>query len=106
MTAATLLHSSLAGDPDLQDLVEMFVEEMPERAAALETGFGQGAEALGRVAHQIKGAAGSYGFDQLTEPARHLESCCREGAAEEAIRTSLDELLALCRRVTARPAEA
>jgi len=49
------------------ELVEMFVDEMPERIALLGEALASGdRESLERTAHQMKGSAGSYGFDQLT----------------------------------------
>ena len=99
-----LLYSSLASDPDLAELVEIFVESLPERVESLRQAFEQGDwETLRRTAHQIKGAAGSYGFDPLSPSAAQLEQ--RIGAGEdqdvEAIRQALDELLELCARVRA-----
>jgi PAS domain S-box-containing protein len=92
--------SSLAADPELAALVDRFVQEMPERIHALD------AQAkrrdwiqLARTAHQIKGAAGSYGFDEITPSAARLEAAAREARQDEQILSALDELLSLCRRV-------
>jgi len=96
----TFAYSSLAADPDLGELVEMFVQEMPDRINALETqAQSRNWEQLTRTAHQLKGAAGSYGFHEITPFAARLESAAREGRQEEEILSSLDELLDLCRRV-------
>ncbi len=68
------LYSSLATDPDLAELVEIFVESLPERVETLKQAFDQGDwETLRRTAHQLKGAAGSYGFDPLSPSAAKLE---------------------------------
>jgi len=94
------VYSRLAADPDLGDLVEMFVQEMPERITGLESpATRHNWEQLTRAAHQLKGAAGSYGFDALTPYAARLESAAREGRQEEKILLLLGELLDLCRRV-------
>lgn len=91
-------YSTLAGDPDLAELVELFVAEMPQRLAQLLTDFEQGNwELLGRTAHQLKGAAGSYGFHQLTPLAADLESAVRGGASIEHIQENLDQLSGMCR---------
>lgn len=91
-------YSTLASDPDLAELVELFVAEMPQRLTQLLTDFEQGNwELLGRTAHQLKGAAGSYGFHQLTPAAAELESAVRSGAAIEQIQASLDHLSGMCR---------
>lgn len=82
------------------DLIEMFVDELPDRLAALERAFmGRRMDDLGRSAHQLKGAGGSYGFDEVTKAAAQLEQTVREQAAEEVVRNAVDELSAICRRL-------
>lgn len=97
------VYSSLGNDPNLGELVEMFVEEMPDRINTLTESFESGdKETLRRLAHQLKGALGSYGFDQLTPYAAKLERIvCADGANNE-IRQSLNDLVNLCRKVRAR----
>lgn len=96
----TYLFSSLAGDPDLGEIVDMFVDEMPGRVENLTRCLATGDWVqLGRYAHQMKGACGSYGFDQLTAPAARLEHACRETSDEQEIREALEELSQLCQRV-------
>jgi histidine phosphotransfer protein HptB len=96
----TCIYSPLAADPDLSELVEMFVEEMPDRINSLETQARNGDwQQLTRTAHQLKGAAGSYGFNAITPLAFRLEAAAKNGCQEEAILSALNELLDLCRRV-------
>jgi HPt (histidine-containing phosphotransfer) domain-containing protein len=96
--------STLGDDPDLGEIVEMFVDEMPERIALLtacrdEEDWQQ----LGRLAHQLKGSCGSYGFSQLTSQAARLEQVCRsKERIEEQIFAELSELVDMCQRVKAR----
>lgn len=98
------VYSSLAADPDLGELVELFVEEMPQRIAALEThGRSRDWEQLARMAHQLRGAAGSYGFDAITPCAARLESAAQGHVPQEQILAALEELLRLCRRVRPGP---
>jgi len=99
---AELLYSNLAVDPDLGTLVEMFVDEMPNRIATmLEQMSTSEWDKLRRTAHQIKGAAGSYGFDPITPHAMRLEYAIRDGEPEERIHEALDELIDVCRRARA-----
>ncbi len=56
---------------------------------------------LQRLAHQIKGAAGSHGFDAITAPAARLDASIRDGEPEAQIQTAFDELVAICGRVRA-----
>ncbi|MFW6169642.1 MAG: Hpt domain-containing protein [Planctomycetota bacterium] len=101
-----LIYSSFGDDPDLGELVEMFVEEMPARIRALkEQADEQDWNELARIAHQLKGAAGSYGFDQLTPAAQDLELLARDGAAEPEIRDALNKVIDLCNRTRAGVAE-
>lgn len=97
-----LFYSSLAGDSDLGEIVELFVDEMPSRLANLSQCLAEGNwNQLGRYAHQMKGACGSYGFDQLTAPAARLELACRDTQDELLIREAVEELTQLCQRVRA-----
>ncbi|MEI8375025.1 MAG: Hpt domain-containing protein, partial [Planctomycetota bacterium] len=96
----TFIYSQLATDPDLSELVDLFVQEMPDRINALEIqAQSRDWQQLTRTAHQIKGAAGSYGFLAITPCAARLESAARNGGQEEEILSTLDELLSLCRQV-------
>lgn len=96
------IYSDFASDPVLSELVEMYVAEMPDRIAALEQAFAGGdREVMRRAAHQMKGAAGSYGFDCLTQSAAALESAVRGDLPEAEIQRSLDDLVQLCRRIRA-----
>jgi hypothetical protein len=49
-----VIYSSLGADPDLGELVEMFVQEMPDRVSALETqAQSRDWAQLTRTAHQL-----------------------------------------------------
>jgi HPt (histidine-containing phosphotransfer) domain-containing protein len=101
-----VLYSNLAADPDLGELVGLFVQEMPERIGDLETqARTRNWHVLARSAHQLKGAAGGYGFDQITPYAARLETAAQDAEQEEEILSALDELLALCRSVRAGVSE-
>jgi histidine phosphotransfer protein HptB len=93
------LYSRLAADADLGEIVDMFVEEMPTRVATiLEQVDAMDWESLRRTAHQLKGAAGSYGFDIISPSAGRVESAIRDGEPEERIRETVQELIVLCQR--------
>jgi HPt (histidine-containing phosphotransfer) domain-containing protein len=91
------LYSTLGGDPDLSDLVSLFVEEMPGRVANFLDLYNRcDWEELRRVAHQMKGAAGSYGFSPISPCAGKLEFAIRDKEPEEIIRQAVDELVNIC----------
>ena len=95
------LYSTLAEDPDLCEIVDMFVDEMPDRIANLLDQLGsENWEELRRAAHQLKGAAGSYGFDAISPSAAKLENTLRDSEPEEEIQKAAESLVALCRRAT------
>jgi HPt (histidine-containing phosphotransfer) domain-containing protein len=93
------IYSRLASDPTFQEIVAMFVDEMPGRTAIL---LGKLAardwDGMRQTAHQLKGAAGSYGFDLITQGAAKVESALRNHEPEEQVRAAVDELVDLCNR--------
>ncbi len=96
------LRSEFAEDPDLQELVELFVSELPERVALLRTGLEDNAlEQVQRIAHQLKGASGGYGFPMIGDCAGRVEAAVKAGAAIEQIRRCVNDLTELCRRAAA-----
>jgi HPt (histidine-containing phosphotransfer) domain-containing protein len=98
----TALYSELASDPDYAELVEMFVGEMSQRVERLQNQFAErNWRELTTTAHQLKGAAGSYGFPAITPAAARLEQAVRSGQMEDDIEQCLAELVTLCRSVRA-----
>ena len=96
------LLSQFANDKDMAELVEFFVVELQERIGALSEAWESGDRTrLKSLAHQIKGAAGGYGFPSITRSAAALETVLRTQETELAsVGKRLDELLDLCRRAT------
>ena len=96
-TKPTPVYSTLGSDPDLGELVEMFVDEMPQRVEKL-TELLEDAEwdKLRRGAHQLKGAAGSYGFLEISPLAATLEDKILAGQPEDEIRQVLEALREMC----------
>lgn len=98
------IYSVLADDPDLHELVKMFVDEIPERIETLFHAYeSKDWKALEQTAHQLKGAAGSYGFRGISPSAGELESAIKDKASEETIYQRLLELVDLCKRMSADP---
>ena len=94
--------SELANDPDMAELVEMFVNELPDRTAAIQKALAdQDLEALGRLAHQLKGSAGGYGFPSITDAAKALEAGARMDEDLVSLLSQVKKLVSLCER--ARP---
>jgi signal transduction histidine kinase/DNA-binding response OmpR family regulator len=95
--------SEFADDAEMTELVEGFVAGLGdsiERAQVAMTTNDM--VVLQRVAHQLKGAAGGYGFMQITEAAASLEHAVRQ--RDEGVPKKLAEVISLCRRARARRA--
>src|SRR5437868_13931735 len=77
--AAGPCYSTLSGDPDLAELVALFVSELPQRLADIrQAAQEQNWQEARRLSHQLRGAGGSYGFPLLTAAAAQVESAARE----------------------------
>ncbi|MCA9300475.1 MAG: Hpt domain-containing protein [Phycisphaerales bacterium] len=104
----TPLQSEFAGDPDMDELVELFVTELPARIEALDTAWNsRDLEITTRIAHQLKGASGGYGFPTIGDAAATLEDHLRglEGDVPEdlvqSIQREVDQVIHLCKRAAA-----
>lgn len=96
------IYSSLAGDPLLADLVAEFVSEMPIRIARITRQFAaQDWPGLNRTAHQLKGAAGSYGFEEIAPYAHRIELLLAGDVDTKAVSEAVRELVVRCQRLTA-----
>ena len=92
------LTSDMADDEDMSELVDQFVATVPERIGALRAASVTGDRGcLGRLAHQLKGAAGGYGFPRISEAAAALEAACGVGLAD-ATTSALEQLVHLMSR--------
>jgi signal transduction histidine kinase/CheY-like chemotaxis protein len=111
-TVARLTSSALSGrvlastlgddDPDLQEIVRQFVRDLPDRSSTmLRAAQTSDTETLKRLAHQLKGAGGSYGFPAITEAAAAVENALADGLDEPTLRDRVETLASLCRRARA-----
>ena len=93
--------SKYSQDPDMVELVAEFVGRLDERLAEMRLAADAGQwDELRRLAHQMKGAGGSYGYPELTRLAGELEANARAVDTESA-RLGLMRLAELCRRIRA-----
>jgi histidine phosphotransfer protein HptB len=99
-TESEYVYSRLGSDPNLADIVDMFVNEMPNRVELLLDSMSKGDwDAVRQAAHRLKGAAGSYGFDAISPVAGKLEAAVLNKQPEEDIGEAVADLIVLCRRV-------
>ena len=105
--SAGALHSRFAGDPFFAELVAEFVEVLPARAASLEAAVAAGdAGGLARLLHQLKGSAGTHGFDEISEEAKALEARLAELNGDPLPADAARVLVSLTERATAAPGPA
>lgn len=93
-------------DPDMGEIVALFVSEMPERANELRGAIESGnLDRAATIAHQLKGAAGGYGFEELGDIAAAAEQALKAlastdaGSSPNAIRAATASLVEACGRV-------
>lgn len=97
------LVSEFADDADMLELVEMFVSELPERVSALQNALkAQDIANLARTAHQLKGAAGGYGFPTITDAAAELEKCAKAADQIDKLAQEVKNVADLCTRARAK----
>jgi HPt (histidine-containing phosphotransfer) domain-containing protein len=86
----------------MKQIVHEFVRNLPERSSAiLRACQGSDVEAVRRLAHQLSGSAGGYGFPGITDAARAVEHAIRDGLGPEVLQERVDLLASLCRRARA-----
>ncbi len=79
--------SRLSQHPKLRNVVQKFIGQFPAKQAAMDDALArQDWHALSLLAHWLKGAGGSVGFDDYFEPARELEYACKATDAAQAER--------------------
>ena len=91
--------SRLDSNPRFQPTLRKFVTRLEAKLEAMHASWEMGnLEELASLAHWLKGAGGTVGFDVFTDPARTLELLAKEGKADE-IEACLGELRDLADRI-------
>ncbi|MBI5760390.1 MAG: response regulator [Planctomycetales bacterium] len=94
-----LLRSHFADDPVIGAIVGDFVAGIPEKLDEIKLAF-QASDSmrLRFVVHQLKGAAGGYGFPEISDAARTLELLIDSSAAPHELQIAINSLIDLCER--------
>lgn len=96
------IRSEFADDPDMHGIVFLFVSELPQRIASVQAALAASEwEHLRTLAHQLKGAAGGYGFPQLGAAAAVIDQGIKDGCDLNVIRSRVGTLCALAARIRA-----
>jgi PAS domain S-box-containing protein len=87
--------SRLGTDPRFEPVIIKFVDKLVKEGVKLnEVHSARDFEGISRWAHWLKGAAGTVGFDDFTEPAKRLEQAAAEGDVGH-VQQGVDEIQAL-----------
>ncbi len=99
LVAGLPVRSRLAGNKRLRPAVRKFAARLDEQLLAFERACSASDFAeLASLAHWLKGAAGTVGYDEFTDPATRLEQAAKEGAAAD-LHAVMAELRALAARL-------
>ena len=92
------LISDFADDPDMAEIIEMFIDGLSDRIESITTAFeDRNFTTVSGIAHQLKGAAGGYGYPSLSELAFEVEHLAKQNADDAQIEEALDLLIGQCR---------
>ncbi|MGD8783401.1 MAG: response regulator [Thioalkalispiraceae bacterium] len=73
-TAPPIVSALLEDDPDMIDLVEQFVNKLPESVAKIQKAFdADNMELLKTEVHTLKGTSGNYGYQDMFELMKRVE---------------------------------
>jgi PAS domain S-box-containing protein len=89
----------LANNPRFRPIIEKFVVRLEEQLEAMERALEQrDFDELAGLAHWLKGAGGTVGFDAFTEPASNLEQLAKAQSGDE-VADAIVELRRLASRI-------
>lgn len=97
--AEPALLSRLADNPRFKVIIEKFVVRLKEQLVVMQKARDdKDFDELARLAHWLKGAGGTVGFDELVEPARELEAFAKT-AREDEVNSTIATLQQLSDRI-------
>jgi DNA-binding response OmpR family regulator len=97
--SAGLLQSGILPPSKAIALTDAFRAELPPRADLIDRAFQQrNRTLLLELTHQLKGTAGLYGFDNISESARSICDRLRADDDLKEIHATVSELVALCKQ--------
>lgn len=94
---------SFASDPAYQELVDLYVDALPDRAGAIANATRlEDWREVNRLSHQLKGSAGGYGFDVMSRLAAKVEYLSEDARASTALASAIENLCNECDEVVER----
>ncbi len=93
------LISSLADDPELVQVLDIFIDMLPEMLDSIGSAWRESnMETLKRHVHELKGAGGSAGFPSVMQHAVHVENTVATGQVDQ-LAQAVEELRGLCEQI-------
>lgn len=97
-----VLVSELTDDQQMAPLVDRFLKNLGPKVKNMSDGLlNNRLDEVAKLAHQLKGAGGGYGFPTISDAARQVETQAKADADLEQVQRSVEELTELCRRAIA-----
>ncbi len=91
------LLSEFADDSDMMEIIEPFVAGLDERVATMQQAVARSDyETLSCVAHQLKGAAGGYGYPSISDAAKVVELGAKSQEPVSSLKDPLALVVSLC----------
>ena len=98
--ASHIIQSSHAGNSRIMAIIPEFVAGLPGRVSKMiDLLEHNDLPELKKIAHQLLGTCGGYGFAPVTEPARTLEQSIKEDQPLELITRQVQSLIDVIRRI-------
>jgi signal transduction histidine kinase/DNA-binding response OmpR family regulator/HPt (histidine-containing phosphotransfer) domain-containing protein len=92
--------STMADSLRMRPIIAEFVDGLPDEVLKIQQFLeADDLPALQRVAHQLRGAGGGYGFDAISSLAANVEDAIRAGADRQSIVDQLNSLIELIRNI-------
>ncbi|MBH24928.1 MAG: hypothetical protein CMH57_10835 [Myxococcales bacterium] len=100
MSTLEPLESQYASDPDMDELIDMFVARLPIQIHSMRESLkGDVHPDFVQSVHQLKGTGALVGFDPISQSAAIIQREYREvGRSPAELRDEIERLILLCRR--------
>jgi HPt (histidine-containing phosphotransfer) domain-containing protein len=98
------IFSDFLDEPGMPKIINMFLDEIPKRIAALELFFKEdNKDEFCKMIHQLKGAGGGYGFPMITRMASGIEKKFRVPKKEwkQEVQKNLEDFISTLHRIHA-----
>jgi signal transduction histidine kinase/HPt (histidine-containing phosphotransfer) domain-containing protein len=99
-STAKILRSSISLHPGMAPIIADFVRDLPAQVGQLESMLQQQQlDPLRRLVHQLRGACGGYGFEDVTDIAAAAENAIQNGESAAVISNCIYSLIQIIQRI-------